>query len=537
MGSYSFDSVIFDLDGIITKTASVHAEAWKKTFDEYLKMRSARDNEPYEEFTHDGDYLTYVDGKPRYEGVDSFLRSRGIELPTGEISDGPDKETVCGIGNRKNERFKEVLEKQGPQVYEPTVEFVRSLRDAGIKVGVASSSKNCQLILQAAGLEDLFETRVDGVVSLELGLKGKPEGDIFVKAARNLASVPERSVVLEDATSGVKAGRNGGFGMVIGVARRGNEEALLANGADIAVDTLKNVSINIIEEFFRKRPRQLFKEWDEVRSRYSPASEAVPETGSFKVNPNYDRPAKEFFSGDKKPVFFLDYDGTLTPIVESPELARVSDEMRKKVKALSEKYTVAVVSGRMREDVEQLLDVKGIFYAGSHGFDIKGDNFSMIHPGAEKTIPLVDKVIKKLHSSLDGIDGCLIEEKKFSVAVHYRRVDEKQVPAVAEVVDKIIASESLLRLLKGKKVFEILPDIDWDKGKAIRWIMKAFEKDWKDVSVVYMGDDTTDEYAFRAIRTRGAGVLVSDEERPSSADYQIVSPEEVEKLFGQILSS
>lgn len=537
MSRYSFDSAIFDLDGIITKTAMVHAEAWKETFDEYMRLRAERDGEPFREFTHDEDYLKYVDGKPRYEGVQSFLRSRGIELPFGDLSDGPDEETACGLGNRKNVRFREVLEKKGPKVYMPTVKFIETLKENGIKLGVASSSKNCQLILQAAGLEDLFATRVDGVVSQETGLNGKPEPDIFVTAARNLGSVPERSIVLEDATSGVQAGRNGGFGMVIGVARRGNEADLLANGADIAVSTLKSVNIDMIERFFQRKPRLLFNEWDKISEPLSILPDTSSEGRDVQVNLYYDRPAKEVFLGERRPVFFLDYDGTLTPIVDRPELAVVSEKMQDLVKSLASKYTVAVVSGRMREDVENLLGVKGIFYAGSHGFDIKGEDMSMVHPEAEKAIPVISKLIERLRSELEAMPDALVEEKKFSVAVHYRLVEESKVSGIKRLVDDLVAGEDKLRLLEGKKVFEIMPDIDWDKGKAVRWLMDAFDKKWSDVSAVYIGDDTTDEYAFRAVRTRGCGILVSAEERPSAADFQLSSTEEVKKLFGQILRS
>ena len=219
MPKYSFDSVIFDLDGVITNTASVHGYAWKAAFDDYMRIREKRDGEPFREFTHENDYLPYVDGKPRYEGVKSFLESRGIDIPFGDTSDTPGKETVCGIGNSKNEMFSKILKEKGAEVFRSSVDLIRSLKAAGIRVGVASSSKNCKPILESAGLADLFETRVDGVVSAELKLKGKPEPDIFIKAAENIGSAPLRSVVVEDATSGVQAGRNGGFQLVLGRAR------------------------------------------------------------------------------------------------------------------------------------------------------------------------------------------------------------------------------------------------------------------------------------------------------------------------------
>jgi len=252
MTTYPFDAVIFDLDGVITKTALVHSTAWKNMFDDYLREREARTGEPFREFTVKDDYLPYVDGKPRYKGVESFLESRGISLPYGDLSDDPGMETICGIGNRKNIAFNEALKTSGVQVYETTVDLIRRLREEGIRVGVASSSKNCRQVLEAAGLLELFETRVDGEVSTELGLKGKPEPDIFTVAADNLGVPYDRAVVVEDAVSGVEAGRKGNFGLVLGIAREENEKELLRNGADIVVSDIGEIGFEGIVEWFSK---------------------------------------------------------------------------------------------------------------------------------------------------------------------------------------------------------------------------------------------------------------------------------------------
>ena len=254
--SHSFDAVIFDLDGVVTKTAVVHAAAWKAMFDEFLRPHAEKTGEPFKEFTYEEDYLTYVDGKPRYKGVQSFLESRGIDLEYGDPSDSTDKETVCGLGNRKNTKFVEVLKTKGAEVYQTTVDLIHGLRSKGIRIGVASSSANCQYILQSTGLEDLFETRVDGVVSREMGLKGKPEGDIFVTAAENVGAKPDRAIVVEDAVSGVQAGVNGGFGLVIGVARENNQEDLKSNGADVVIDDFAGITTDTIEQWFIQKNNQ-----------------------------------------------------------------------------------------------------------------------------------------------------------------------------------------------------------------------------------------------------------------------------------------
>ncbi len=536
MTKYPFDGVVFDLDGVITQTANVHAGAWKKTFDEYMLLRQKRDNEPFKEFTHDDDYLPYVDGKPRYDGVKSFLESRGINLSWGDPNDAPDKETVCGIGNKKNAMFNEVLKAEGAEVYQSTVDFIQKLKQCGVHIGVASSSKNCKSILESAGIENLFETRVDGVVSAETGLKGKPEGDIFVTAARNMGVAPATSVVVEDATSGVQAGRNGGFGLVLGVARKDNEDDLIKNGADVVVRDLADINIEWISKWFEKPPELLLEAWDKPLNTAKALLDSAVSSGKIIANNYFLRTSKDALFNSKKLVFFLDYDGTLTPIVDKPELAILSEEMRSVVKELSEKHTVAIVSGRMREDVENLVKIDGLFYAGSHGFDIVGPGFSMINPKVKEIVPLVTSIIEQLKEKLGDIPGLLVEEKKFSTAVHYRLVDEdKYLSKIKEVVEKVVEDNDALRLMSGKKVFEILPNIEWNKGMAIRWIMDAMKITWEDSTVVYIGDDTTDEFAFRVVRTRGTGILVAENNKPSAADFGLASSDEVKKLFENVI--
>lgn len=536
MSDYSFQAVVFDLDGVVTQTARVHFEAWKAMFDEYLRLREKRDKEPFREFTHQDDYLPYVDGKPRYQGVKSFLESRKINIAYGDPQDKPDKETICGLGNRKNIHFREIIKEKGAEVYESTVRFINDLKDAGIEVGVATSSKNCSFILQSSGLGALFKVRVDGVESAKLGLKGKPEADIFVEAAHRLQKSPAESVVVEDAVSGVQAGRNGGFGLVLGVARKNNTADLLANGADVAVEDISGINIQWIENWFLKKPRHLFESWQKTVNEKDVIDEPKKKACNLVINPSYLRNPESVFSHRKKLVFFLDYDGTLTPIVKRPELAVLSEDMRRVIKKLSKTCTTAIVSGRMRQDVEKLVAIENLIYAGSHGFDIKGPNITMIEPNAEKTIPLVTKIIEELKEGLGSIEGLLIEEKKFSAAVHYRLVSEQYLSKIKTFVEDIIKKNPSLRLMYGKKVFEILPAIDWDKGKAIRWLMQALGISWERVQVVYIGDDTTDEDAFRMIRTRGTGILVANSQKPSAADFQLSSPSEVKSLFEKFLN-
>jgi beta-phosphoglucomutase family hydrolase len=229
---------LFDLDGVLTKTAAVHAAAWKEMFDGYLRERAERTGEKFQPFDAVADYDEYVDGKPRYEGVQSFLAARGIELPRGQPSDLPSAETVDGLGNRKNELLLRLIRERGVEPYEGSVRYVRAAKDAGLRRAVVSSSTNCRDVLVAAGIEDLFEARIDGVVAEREHLRGKPAPDTFLAGARALGVEPAQAAVFEDALAGVAAGRAGHFGFVVGVDRVGQAEALRERGADVVVKDL-----------------------------------------------------------------------------------------------------------------------------------------------------------------------------------------------------------------------------------------------------------------------------------------------------------
>lgn len=233
---HKFDAVLLDLDGVITGTARIHANAWKQAFDEFLKKHGG--DESFEPFDKQADYEDYVDGKSRYDGAQSFLESRNIDVPRGDPDDSSDKETVCGIANHKNELFEKALKKGQVDVFDGTVTWIRHLRQAGLKIAVVSSSSHCEAILENAGIRDLFDARMDGDIADRLKLEGKPAPDTYLKAAEMLGVNPKRAVVVEDALAGVEAGRNGDFGLVIGVNRKHDAEALRHHGADIVVSDL-----------------------------------------------------------------------------------------------------------------------------------------------------------------------------------------------------------------------------------------------------------------------------------------------------------
>lgn len=229
-----YAAFVLDTDGVITRTADVHAAAWKELFDAFLASREGPPQRPFDQ----DDYLRHVDGRPRYDGVATFLASRGIELERGDPTDPPTAETVCGLGNRKNVSFRDQIARHGVAVFAATVALVERARSLGVGVAAVSASENQAAVLEGAGVLDLFDVRVDGIMSRELGLAGKPDPALFLEAAARLGVEPGDAVVVEDAVSGVEAGRRGGFALVLGVDRGASPAALEQAGADVVVQEL-----------------------------------------------------------------------------------------------------------------------------------------------------------------------------------------------------------------------------------------------------------------------------------------------------------
>ena len=233
-----YGAVLFDLDGVLTDTASIHSRAWKASFDDFLLRRAAEEGSDFVPFDIETDYRRHVDGRPRFEGVDKFLRSRGIELPRGRPEEPAGDSTVCGVGNRKNDLVGTILREEGVDVYPGSLALLNYLAASGMPMAVVTSSANAEAVLSAGGITGFFPVRVDGNVAARLGLRGKPHPDPFLEAARQLAADPKNAIVIEDAISGVQAGRAGGFGLVIGIDRHGDAEALTSAGADLVVSDL-----------------------------------------------------------------------------------------------------------------------------------------------------------------------------------------------------------------------------------------------------------------------------------------------------------
>jgi alpha,alpha-trehalase len=500
------DAVIFDMDGVVTDTATVHLEAWTRLFDEYLRERARTTGEPFRPFEAD-DYRRFVDGKPRYDGVRSFLASRGISLPEGDPSDPPDRETVCGLGNRKDGYFLTHLREHGVEAFPSSIDLVEALTAAGIRTAVISASRNLAEVLEAGKVADLFEQRVGGVEAEAQGLRGKPDPAVFLEAARRLGVDVGRAAVIEDAIAGVEAGRRGGFGLVIGVDRTDHAADLLAAGADAVVPDLSTVIVERRDDVaIRDLPSALAR-WDEIGARLAGRGLAV----------------------------FLDYDGTLTPIVERPEDAQLSKETRRSLEKLAAHHPVGLISGRDLADLRYMVDVDGVFYAGSHGFDITGPG-GIAEQRAAGFLPEIDRAEEDLLPLPRQIPGARLERKRFGIAVHTRQVREDRVRAVEAAVDRVASEHPGLRKTRGKKVIELRPNVDWDKGRALEWLLGIMGLERDGVIPVYVGDDVTDEDAFRAIGNRGVGIVVrgEDDGRPTAASYSLHDTAEVREFLDRL---
>jgi alpha,alpha-trehalase len=376
-------------------------------------------------------------------------------------------------------------------------------------VGTAliSSSRNVGEVLAAAGLSDLFPVIIDGNVAADLGIPGKPAPDVFIEAAARVGAIPERSAIVEDALSGVEAGRAGHFAMVIGVDRADQAEDLAERGATVVVADLGEI-------------------------------EVVPPIATPRVSlPSALASSAEIedLLGTTRAAVFLDYDGTLTPIVARPDLAILGDSMRDVLAALARRATVAVVSGRDVRDVKEMVGLDGIYYAGSHGLDIVGPDGNPVRPkrmgDPGRYQPSLAGAEDELRRRLGSVEGVLLERKRFALAVHFRQVAEDRVDSVAEAVVETSTSYPDLRVTTGKKVLELRPNLDWDKGRALLWLLSELGLDSPDVTPMYLGDDDTDEDAFRVVRRTGIGVVVGRDGPPTHARWALDDTDEVARFL------
>ena len=488
------DAVIFHLDGLVADTAAIEVAAWKATFDDYLARRPANENEDHSPFADD-DYRRHVHNRPRPVGVADFLASRRISLPRGAQED-TFEETICGLGNRMHNVFLDRLDEAVPAL-ESTVDLLRELQEADIAAGIYAPSHNCRGVLRAADIENLFAVHVDGVTAGGLASDGRPEPAVFFDIARRLAANPSRSVLVVDAEAGVEAGHVGGFAVVIGVKRTGVADELPASGADVVVDDLSHVEI-------RKGDKHVAQLPDALNS-YGQLVGVI---------------------AGREPFVCLDYDGTLSEIVSDPDSATLVDGVAEALERLVALCPVAILSGRDLADIRDRVGIPGIWYAGSHGFELIGpDGTYHQNDAAAAALPALEAAAAELRDDLEPIPGVRVEHKRFAVAVHYRNVAAEHVAEVAAAAHRR-GRQHGLRVTNGRKVVELRPNVDWDKGDALRWISDRIHQPGR-VVPIYIGDDLTDEDAFDAIRYTGMGIVVRNDEdggRPTAAQFTLRGP-------------
>lgn len=495
-------AVIFDLDGVVTDTASIHAAAWKTVLDVLLARLAGSRGEGHTEFTAE-DYRRYVDGKYRSDGIVDFLYSRNIELPLGDSADRTN-ETVCGLGNLKQEIFLERVG-SGVPVFDSTVAVVRELAAVGVKTAVCSSSRNCGVILRSAGLGDLFDVQVDGVLADELGLSGKPSPDALLEAARRLGTDPKWTVVVEDAEVGVSAGRSGGFALVIGVDRMGHADDLLLYGADVVIADLGQVEVRAGD-----RRRSLLPNALESAGQLMPV-----------------------WTG-RKPLVYINFD-YLSELIAEPDSALDGGAVGALRRLVAQCHT-AILSGRDPADIRDRVGLPGIWYVRSRGFEMVGPDGS--HHHNEAVADVMMDAAAELREVVQNIPGAHVECTPFSAAVHYRDAAPAREADVITAVRRQARARGL-GMTFGHKVVELQPEPPWDVGPALSWIYDRIARTGQLVPI-FVGGESADEDAFDAIALTGVAIVVrreGDDDRPTAAHFTLDNPGEIVEFIARIADS
>lgn len=484
--SISASAIILDVDGVITDTRRLHFKAWKKIFDQFLadhKMAGAFQNEDYEKF---------VDGKPREDGLRSYLASRSFTLS---------KEQVDTLSLSKDQLFKEFLKTDKPEVFPDARKAISNWRKNKIPLGAISSSKNSKLILEQAGLLEFFDVCIDGVEGERLNLPGKPDPAYLIEAAKRLGVMTEDCLLVEDAISGIDAGKRAHFKEVVGISRSGQtpKEELYTAGADTIVSSLLDIG---------KVPHAIM-DWDNIKSQI----------------------------GNKEIVLFIDYDGTLSEIVSDPRQAVLKQSLKDVLHRCSPSIKIAVISGRDRVDVQERVGLDGIFYVGSHGLDMCGPGcFYYQVEEAQKFSSELQDATMAATLIFEKVKGVHLERKSFSTAIHYRMVPDTEEDSIRDKIFTLIRKYPHLKAKAGKKVIEIFPDINWGKGEAVKKLSEILNIDPAHSIPIYLGDDLTDEDAFKELRHKGIGIKIDEDgETSTEARYFLKNPGEVEKFLNLIL--
>ena len=385
-------AIVIDMSEVLVHTAEINRNAWAIVFDEYFKI--SKINQAFTEH----DYTTFIEGQPRYQRVNHFLHSKSLSLPYGNQSDPAGYDTACSLEKRKSKIFTHMLVEGHIKVYDKAVQKIKEWKGNGLKTAIVSCDENFKKALKLSEIMDLFDVKIDGHASRKLGLKEKPEADLYLEASKKLNLPPESCILFDDTVAGMQAGSKANFGLVVGVNRSGNRKILSENGADMVIESFDDLD--------------LFND-PEIKAWFSqPVSPFAAE---------YVKIGEAVY--EKTPVLFLDYDGTLTPIVQNPEDAVISNEMIEALKECSSKFTVAAVSGRDMDDLKTRINLDNLIYAGSHGFRISGpDGLFLEHEKTQEILPVLDKVEKQLRKVFsDTTENVRIERKRYAIAIQIGR--------------------------------------------------------------------------------------------------------------------
>ncbi len=495
-----YDAVIFGLDGVLTDTAPLHARAWEMLFERFFRERAARHGENHAPFTDD-DYLRFMVGKEPYDAVAGFLSARGFPLCQGASSDAGN-DTVRGLGDCQQQLFRQQLDEN--TVFRSTVTLVRKLQSVGVKTAIFSASVDCVQVLRAAALDHLFSVVVDGPAFDPRRYPGKPDPAILAEAARRLGVPVQRAVVVDSAEDGVAAAHSGGFGLVIGVDRIGHGEKLLHCGADAVVDNLADVDV---PTDFR---------------RLSALPNALESYGQLTGVARF-RPV----------IGFVDFDGTLAPITADPDTATMVNGAAEALTHLAAHCPVVIISERDLDDIRSRVGLPGIWYAGNHGFEVMApDGAYHVSETAAAAVSAIERTAAQLRATLAHLPGILVEQRRFAVAVHYRDVPPERVGDVLASIRRLARWEGLM-ITSGRKRLELRPDVGWDTGTTVSWILQKVDGNG-DLLPIYIGDDLTDEAGFDVVRLDGIGIVVRHGEhgdRRSAANFALDSPQQVCELI------
>ena len=501
------DAVIFDLYGVLTEAASVQRAAWASLFNEYLVRRPAHEDEDHSAFTDD-DYWQLVNGKPRPDGVADFLASQGISLPRGVPSDTGEG-TICGLANRQRQLYADLLDREVP-LFGAMVTLARKLRDIDVATAAHSSSPGCQAVSKVTGVDGLLDVYIDETAAEGLRIAGNPglvvpaEASHVLDAAYGLGVLPHRTVIVGDTEAGLSAGRDAGFALVIGVDRTGHAEGLFQCGADVVVADLADIAVRTGDKRMSEIPNAL---------------KSSGQLAGIVIG--------------RESVLFLNYDVALSQTVSDPGAVALVDGAAQALRSLADVSPVVVISGRDLADLRDRVDIPGIWYAGSHGFELVGpDGSHREHEAGAAAVPVLAGAADELRDILEQIPGVRVVHTRFAVAVHYREAASEHIGEIVGTTRRL-GQRNKLRVTNGRMLVELRPDVDWDEGTRLAWIRSHIDES-KSLVPIYVGGDLTDEDAFEAVQLGGIGIAVrhdDDGNRRTAARFVLDGLDEVRKML------